>query len=38
MDTGEPIYKAKMIVFGCGEKGKEVRAIIWKLKKLPIIP
>jgi hypothetical protein len=27
-DTGEPVYKARLVVFGCGEMGKEVRAII----------
>ena len=28
VDTGEPIHKAKMVVFGCGEMGKEVKAIL----------
>jgi len=28
VDTGEPVYKAKMVVFGTGEKGKEVKAIL----------
>ena len=27
-DTGEPVYKARLVVFGCGEMGKEVRAVI----------
>jgi len=27
-DTGEPIHIAKMVVFGCGEMGKEVKAIL----------
>ena len=27
-DTGEPVYKAELIVFGCGEMGKEVRALL----------
>ena len=26
VDTGKPIYKADMVVFGCGELGREVRA------------
>jgi len=28
-DTGEKITKAKVVVIGCGEKGKEVRALLW---------
>jgi hypothetical protein len=28
VDTGESIHKAKMVVFGCGEMGKEVKAIL----------
>ena len=27
-DTGEPVHKAKIIVFGCGERAREVRAIL----------
>jgi hypothetical protein len=27
-DTGEKITKAKVVVIGCGEKGKEVRALL----------
>ena len=27
MDTGEPVNKAKVVVFGCGERAREVRAI-----------
>ena len=27
-DTGEPIHKAKIVVFGCGERAREVRAIL----------
>jgi len=27
-DTGEPVYKAKIVVFGCGELAREVRAIL----------
>ena len=27
-DTGEPVTKAELVVFGCGEKGREVRAIL----------
>jgi|TARA_R110000824_G_scaffold60649_1_gene161966 hypothetical protein len=28
VDTGESVYHAEVVVFGCGEKGKEVRAIL----------
>jgi hypothetical protein len=28
VDTGEPVRKAKLVVFGCGELGREVRAIL----------
>ena len=27
-DTGEKVTKAKMVVIGCGEKGKEVKAVL----------
>ena len=27
-DTGDPVTKARLVVFGCGEKAREVRAII----------
>ena len=27
-DTGEEVHKAKLVVFGCGKMGKEVRAIL----------
>tara|TARA_Y100000401_G_C8180731_1_gene153835 strand:- start:24 stop:413 length:390 start_codon:yes stop_codon:yes gene_type:complete len=27
-DTGKPVHKAEWVVFGCGEKGREVRAIL----------
>ena len=27
-DTGEPISEAKVVVFGCGERAREVRAIL----------
>jgi hypothetical protein len=28
VDTGKPVHKAKVVVFGCGEMGKEVKAIL----------
>ena len=28
MDTGKPVHRAKVVVFGCGEMGKEVKAIL----------
>jgi hypothetical protein len=28
MDTGKPVYKAKVVVFGCGKMGREVKAIL----------
>ena len=28
MDTGEKVTKAKVVVIGCGEKGKEVKALL----------
>jgi hypothetical protein len=28
VDTGKPVYKAKVVVFGCGELGREVKAIL----------
>lgn len=28
VDNGEPVYEAEVVVFGCGEKGREVRAIL----------
>ena len=27
-DTGQPVDKAKVVVFGCGERAREVRAIL----------
>jgi len=27
-DTGEPVLKAKIVVFGCGERAREVRALL----------
>ena len=27
-DTGEPVHKAKIGVFGCGERAREVRALL----------
>ena len=27
-ETGEPVYKADVVIFGCGDKAREVRAII----------
>jgi hypothetical protein len=27
MDTGKPVYKAKVVVFGCGKRGREVKAL-----------
>ena len=27
-DTGEPLTKAKVVIFGCGKLGKEVKAIL----------
>ena len=28
LDTGKPIHKAKVVVFGCGKLGREVKAIL----------
>jgi len=32
-DTGEPLTKAEVVIFGCGKLGKEVKAILWTQKK-----
>ena len=28
VDTGKPVHKAKVVVFGCGKMGREVKAIL----------
>ena len=28
VDTGKPVYKARVVVFGCGKLGREVKAIL----------
>ena len=28
LDTGKPLHKAKVVVFGCGKLGREVKAIL----------